>query len=71
MGVLRSKKQRQGVVVNGVTLGDVVMARLDGTPATEPGVDLDDCWYLWDDPRFPTGVVYASGAVDVDEPDDI
>jgi len=70
MGTLRSKTNRKGVVVNGVTLGDPPISLLDGT-APQPGDKIDELWFLYDDPRFPTGVVYASGAVDVDEPDDI
>ena len=71
MGTLRSKTNRIGVVVNGVTLGDAPMALIDGTPASDPGVHLPDCWYFWDDSAFPTGLVYESGHVDVDEPEDL
>ena len=70
MGTLRSKTNREGVVVNGVTLGSSVLSLLDGTPP-QPGDHIEDLWFRWDDARFPTGLVYASGAVDVDEPDDI
>jgi hypothetical protein len=67
MGKLRSKTNRTGLVVNGVELGVAPMATIDGTPASDPNVYLPDCWYFWDDPAFPNGVVYASGAVDEDE----
>ena len=70
MGTLRSKRQRQGVVVNGVVLGDPPITKIDGSPL-EPGDHLDDGWFVWEDPRFPNGVVYASGAVDVDQPDEL
>ena len=71
MGTLRSKTNREGVIVNGVTLGDPPITRRDGSPL-EPGDNLaDDAWFVYDDARFPTGLVYASGAVDVDEPDDL
>lgn len=71
MGRLRSKTNRAGVVVNGVTLGDPPITRIDGSPL-EPGDSLvDDGWFIWDDAHFPNGVVYASGAVDVDEPEGI
>lgn len=67
MGTLRSKTNRAGVVVNGVTLGDAPITLIDGTPA-QPGDKIDELWFRWDHPAFPTGVVYASGAVDVAPP---
>jgi hypothetical protein len=70
MGTLRSKTNRVGVVVNGVTLGDAPITLIDGTPP-QPGDSITELWFRWDDPRLPTGIVYASGAVDLDEPADI
>ena len=70
MGTLRSKTNREGVVVNGVVLGSAPITLIDGSTPT-PGDHIDDLWFIWDDSRFPTGLVYASGAVDVDEPDDL
>jgi len=68
MGTLRSKTNRAGLVVNGVTLGSSVLSLLDGTPP-QPGDQVDDLWFIWDDAAFPTGVVRASGTVDVDDPE--
>lgn len=70
MGTLRSKTNRAGVVVNGVVLGDAPISHIDGS-APQPGDSITELWFIWDDPRLPTGVVYATGAVDVDEPTDI
>jgi hypothetical protein len=67
MGILRSKTNRQGVVVNGVTLGDAPIALADGS-TPQPGDKIDELWFVWYHPTFPTGVVYASGAVDIDQP---
>jgi hypothetical protein len=66
MGTLRSKTNRAGVVVNGVILGDAPITLIDGSQPN-PGDKIEDLWFVWDDARFPTGVVYASGAVDIDE----
>ena len=68
MGTLRSKTNRAGLVVNGVTLGDAPITLIDGT-APEPGDQVDDLWFIWDDAALPTGVVRASGTVDVDDPE--
>lgn len=68
MGTLRSKTNRAGLVVNGVTLGDAPITLIDGT-TPEPGDQVDDLWFIWDDAAFPNGVVRASGTVDVDDPE--
>lgn len=71
MGMLRSKTNRAGLIVNGVLLGAPPITRVDGSPLA-PGDNLvDDGWFVWDHPAFPTGVVRASGSVDVDEPEEI
>lgn len=70
MGQLRSKTNRKGVIVNGVTLGDPPITRIDGSPL-QPGDSLiDDAWFIFDHPSFPNGVVYPNGAVDIDEPEE-
>lgn len=66
MGLLRSKTNRSGLVVNGVVLGDPPITRRDGT-ALEVGDNLvEDGWFIWSDARFPNGNVHADGTVDVD-----
>jgi hypothetical protein len=67
VGRLRSKTNRAGLTVNGVLLGDAPITLIDGTPP-EAGTQIEDLWFIWDDPAFPTGVVYPNGSVDVDEP---
>lgn len=71
MGVLRSKTNRAGLTVNGVLLGEPPITRIDGSPL-QPGDNLiEDGWFVWSDAVFPTGLVRASGSVDVDEPEEI
>ncbi len=65
MGALRSKTNRAGVVVNGVTLGDAPITLIDGT-TPEPGDTISELWFRWSDPKFPNGVVNADGSVTVD-----
>lgn len=57
MGTLRSKVNHTGLEINGVMLGDpVAPVRVDGSPAL-PGDAMSDLWWLWDDPRLPTGEI--------------
>ena len=65
MGTLRSKTNRAGLVVNGVTLGDAPITLIDGSPP-EPGDNIDALWFIWNDPRFPNGNVHPDGSVDID-----
>ena len=65
MGTLRSKTNRAGLVVNGVTLGDAPITLIDGSPA-QPGDSISELWFIWSDSRFPNGNVHADGSVDVD-----
>ena len=65
MGTLRSKTNRTGVVVNGVTLGDAPITLIDGS-APQEGDTISELWFRWDDSRFPNGNVHADGTVDVD-----
>jgi len=67
VGLLRSKTNRKGLVVNGVTLGDPPITRIDGTPLEAGDNLIEDGWFVWSDPAFPTGNVHADGGVDVDE----
>lgn len=62
MGTLRSKTNRTGLVVNGVTLGDAPITLIDGT-APEHGDTISELWFRWDDAAFPNGVVNSDGSV--------
>lgn len=62
MGMLRSKTNRTGLVVNGVLLGDAPITLIDGT-LPQPGDTVTELWFVWDDAAFPTGVVHADGTV--------
>jgi hypothetical protein len=70
MGQLRARIHHGTKATNGVTLGDPVVVRADGTPAA-PGDDLADLFWVWDDPRLPTGLVDRAGVITVDEADPV
>lgn len=65
MGMLRSKTNRQGLVVNGVTLGVAPLMLEDGSPPP-PEATTDDVWFVWSHEAFPTGIVRADGGVTPD-----
>ena len=62
MGTLRSKTNRTGLVVDGVTLGDAPITLIDGS-APQEGDTVSELWFIWDDPAFPNGVVTADGTI--------
>jgi hypothetical protein len=68
MGTLRSKTNRAGLIVNGVTLGESPVTLADGS-APLPGDTISELWFVWDHPAFPTGVVNQNGSVTIDSLD--
>jgi len=68
MGVLRSKTNRGGLVVNGITLGDAPITASDGSPLTA-GDTISEAWFVWSDSRLPSGIVHADGSVALDDPE--
>lgn len=65
MGTLRSKTYRTGLTVNGVALGQPVIAQNNAAPL-EPGDTIAEAWFCWDDEAFPNGIVNADGTVTAD-----
>jgi hypothetical protein len=65
VGMLRSKTNRQGLVVNGVMLGVAPLMLADGTPPP-PETTTDDVWFVWSHEALPTGIVRADGGVTLD-----
>jgi len=65
VGRLRAKTSREGVIVNGVTLGNPPITLIDGS-APGPGDSIAALWFVWDDPRLPNGEVHANGTVELD-----
>jgi hypothetical protein len=54
MGLVRSKQYVENVTINDVLLGQPTIGNSDGTPF-QPGDDMSNLWFLWDDSRIPTG----------------
>lgn len=66
MGVLRSKTNREGLVVNGVLLGLAPLTLADGSrPA--PQDTTDEVWFTWTHEAFVDGIVRADGVVIEDD----
>lgn len=65
MGMLRSTIYQDGVVVNGVTLGEPVIVNVQGQPYA-PGDDIASLRFGWDDARLPNGEI-VGGVVVPDE----
>ena len=66
MGRLRAKTWYPNVTVNGVALGQPPITDINGVAPT-PGDSLTaDLYFIWDDSRFPNGVVNADGTVTLD-----
>jgi hypothetical protein len=59
MGTLRSTMDHNGLMVNGLTLGEAVR---DMDENDEPVGE-----YRWDDSRIPDGVIDHSGKITIDE----
>lgn len=66
MGTLRSKTYRTGLTINGVQLGQPVIAQAQAQPL-EPGDTISEAWFCWDDEQFPNGIVNADGSVTIDQ----
>lgn len=70
MGRLRAKINHRPTKVNDVELGDPIITREDGTPF-QPGDNIADLVFAWDDSRIPNGVVDAKGDVVLDQVDEL
>jgi hypothetical protein len=56
MGLLKSKTYVEGIVINGVLLGQPVIVN-EHDEIAGPGDDLNQCWWGWDDHRIPGGIL--------------
>ncbi|MHB1098519.1 MAG: hypothetical protein ACYCZR_03075 [Burkholderiales bacterium] len=64
MGSLRAKINHAPERVNGVRLGEPTIVREDGS-SPEPGDDIRDLFWQWNDSRIPDGVVGDTGVITV------
>ena len=62
MGMLKSKTNKQGVSVSGVTLGFPTIVREDGQPS-QSGDVVADLWFGWSDSRLVDGTIDADGTI--------
>lgn len=64
MGRLRSKTNAVKTV-NGVALGEPVIADAGGNPPVK-GDTITELFFTFDDPRLPNGLLNADGSVTLD-----
>ena len=62
MGQIRSKVYAENVSINGVTLGQPVILKADGSP-WGPGDSISSLYYTWDDGRIGDGELLEDGTV--------
>lgn len=65
MGTLRSKTYQTSHIINGVQLGQPVIAQRDAAPL-EPGDTISEAWFCWDDDAYPNGTINPDGTITPD-----
>jgi hypothetical protein len=63
MGTLRSASDCSGMVINGVLLGEPSF--------TDANDEEKEPLFIWDDSRFPQGLIEDSGTITLDEVEEI
>lgn len=63
--MLRSKTYADNLTIDGVLLGQPTIVNGSGVPY-QPGDDIADLWFAWDDARIPSGVLEPDGSITPD-----